>query len=148
MKYIELYQSLLIRTASVQKGRLGPSILLGAGGSLWAGFPSTFNSILFHEGGLQVLITPSPLFPPGITLGQRGERSTSSKWRERGGAHCRPGVRDTRVPRALKASRSRFSNCQFHCQADCMRDRRKTISVMVIIQDISDVRRLSRIKTW
>lgn len=47
-----------------------------------------------------------PSIPPGITLGQRGERSTSSKWRERGGAHCRLGVRETRVPRALTASLS------------------------------------------
>lgn len=47
-----------------------------------------------------------PTIPPGITLGQRGERSTSLKWRERGGAHCRPGVRDTRVPRALTVSLS------------------------------------------
>lgn len=44
--------------------------------------------------------TPTPL-PPGITLGERSRsRSTSSRWRERGGAHCRPGVRDTRVCRA------------------------------------------------
>lgn len=108
VKHVDLYRSLLIGAASVQKRRIGPSIFLrilrgripvgGVSIRVQLHFVPRRRSAGAHHTFLSI--------PPGITLGQRGERSTSSKWRERGGAHCRPGVRDTRVPRALTASLS------------------------------------------
>lgn len=101
--------SLLVRGNSLWKKRFGPSTLFVAvvGGSRWAGSQLVSNSILYDEGGPQILHTfPSTTW---YHLGQR-ERSTSSRWRERGGAHCRPGVRDTRV---CRASFSPLSNGSF-----------------------------------
>lgn len=101
--------STVISSRSASRRRFGPSTLLVAvvGVSRWAGSRPVSNSILYHEGGPQVLHTfPSTTW---YHLGQR-ERSTSSRWRERGGAHCRPRVRDTRVCRAPTASSSPLSN--------------------------------------
>lgn len=134
------------RAASVQKRRIGPSILRILRGRIPVGGVSIRVQLHFvprrrSAGAHHTFLS----IPPGITLGQRGERSTSSKWRERGGAHCRPGVRDTRVPRALTASLSLLeTNCQFHRQANCTWDRE--ILVTVIIRVISRVRQLEHIK--
>lgn len=108
-KHVDLYRSLLIGATSVQKRRIGPSVLPSAGGSLWAEFPSVFNSILFHEGGLQVLITPSPLShlvsPWGSVASDRPPRSGGNA-----AAHIAGQEFAIRVCRARLRLRSRFSS--------------------------------------
>lgn len=127
VKHVELHRSLLVRTASKREESV-PSIFLGAGGSLWAGFPSTFNSILFHEGGLQVLITPSPLShlvsPWGSVASDRPPWSGGNV-----AAHIAGQEFAIRVCRARLRFRSRSSNCQADCTWDL------EILVTVIIRD-------------